>query len=166
MNFVPVGALALFAGSCLPLRWAWAVPLAVMGLSDLYLDAGSGRAVLDASRLFSYAALAIIPVLGPLARRPKTGPFLIPGLAVGSSVIFYLMSNLGAWIDLPLLYTRDLTGLLDAYVKAIPFYRNSFLSDLIGAPLFFGVGFLIERAYRRLTVSDAAVPEAEKSAVA
>ncbi|QEH33939.1 hypothetical protein OJF2_24710 [Aquisphaera giovannonii] len=165
-NFVPIGALALFAGSCLPLRWAWVVPLAVMGLSDLYLDWGSGRAVLDASRVFSYAALAVIPVLGLLVRRSRAGLYLVPGLAVAGSAIFFALSNLGSWIDLPMLYTRDLAGLADAYVKAIPFYRNTFLSDLIGAPLFFAAGYLIERAYRRLTASQAVSAEAGKSSIA
>ena len=37
VNAVPMGALALFAGASLPRRWAWIVPVAAMGLSDLVL---------------------------------------------------------------------------------------------------------------------------------
>ena len=43
-NFVALGALALYAGARLPRRWAIAVPLAAMALSDFVLDVGHGRA--------------------------------------------------------------------------------------------------------------------------
>ncbi|MGZ3316604.1 MAG: DUF6580 family putative transport protein [Isosphaeraceae bacterium] len=42
-NLVPMGALSLYAGASLPRRWAWAVPVAAMGLSDLVIDYAIGR---------------------------------------------------------------------------------------------------------------------------
>ncbi|WP_165231443.1 DUF6580 family putative transport protein [Aquisphaera insulae] len=166
VNFVPIGALALFAGSCLPLRFAWAVPVAVMGLSDLVLDHGTGRPLFEATRLLDYTALALIPLLGTLTRRSKADLYLVPGLAVAGSLIFFVLSNLGSWIDLPGLYTRDLAGLMDSYWKAIPFYRNSFLADLVVAPVVFGAGYLVERAYRRMPAAQAIAPETEKPTAA
>jgi hypothetical protein len=40
-NFVPMGAVALYAGSRLPRLWAWLVPVSAIILSDLVLDFGT-----------------------------------------------------------------------------------------------------------------------------
>ena len=37
-NFVPIGAVSLYAGARLPRRWAWLVPVIAMVLSDLMLE--------------------------------------------------------------------------------------------------------------------------------
>ena len=41
-NFVAMGAIALYAGAKLPRRWGVVIPLAVMALSDLWLDQRPG----------------------------------------------------------------------------------------------------------------------------
>ena len=50
-NFVALGALALYSGARLPRRWAWAVPLAAMALSDFFLDFGTGRKAVSLVRV-------------------------------------------------------------------------------------------------------------------
>ncbi len=46
------------------------------------------------------------------------------------SFIFYLFSNLGVWM-LGNLYSKDLKGLVECYVLAIPFFNNTFFSTLV-----------------------------------
>ncbi len=94
-NLVAVGAVALYAGARLPRRWAWAVPIAGMILSDLILDWGHAepeRAPFTVSRLTIYGTYAAIAFLGILARRAgggrrrsRSGPWRWPGRACSSS---------------------------------------------------------------------------------
>ena len=52
------------------------------------------------------------------------------------SLIFFIISNFGVWVlgspgvlDLP--YEKNLNGLVECYILAIPFFGNTFLSTLI-----------------------------------
>ena len=81
-NFVPMGAVALYAGARLPRRWAWIVPVAAMGLSDLLLDYGTNRTFSTPSRWFGYVIFAYTDPLGPAANRPRIGPLVLPILAL------------------------------------------------------------------------------------
>src|SRR4051812_28582729 len=84
-NAVPMGALSLYAGASVSRRWAWIIPVAAMLLSDLALlpyDAAYGRPFLDPTRLLIYGTFALATLLGPLARRPKVGPWLLPLLSL------------------------------------------------------------------------------------
>ena len=149
-NAVPMGALALFAGACLPRRWAWLVPVAVMGLTDFVIDSALGRPLLDVSRLIIYATVGLTTLIGPLAKRPKVGPWLLPILSLSASAIFFLTTNFGAWLVPEMNYPRTLTGLLAAYTAGIPFFQNTVLADLAGTAVLFGLGSLLERAARLL----------------
>jgi hypothetical protein len=145
-NAVPVGALALFAGSRLPRKWAWIVPLAAMGVSDLFLDLGTGREFWALDRWTIYGTFALITLMGPLANRPKIGPFLLPGLSLAASVLFFITSNLAtwAWYD-ETLYPHTLNGLWACYVAAIPFFDKTILADLVGTAVLFGTSSLLDR---------------------
>jgi hypothetical protein len=137
-NFVPMGAVALYAGARLPRRWAWLVPVAAMVLSDLVIDRGAPRPEL--SRWTIYITFAATTLIGPLANRPKIGKWLLPLLSVSASMLFFVTSNLATWAE-GLLYPRTLAGLIECFVAAIPYYgRNTILADLLGTALLFGLG--------------------------
>jgi len=164
-NLVPMGALSLYAGASLPRRWAWAVPVAAMGLSDLVIDYAIGRPFLDPSRWIIYASFALTTLMGPLARRPKVGPWLLPVLSVSASALFFLASNFGAWLTpmfqawmVPIVnYPLNLAGLLACYVAAIPFIHQTILADLAGTAVLFGLEATLERAYRLLPARGASL---------
>ena len=48
------------------------------------------------------------------------------------SLIFFIISNFGVWI-IGGLYDRSLSGLVECYILAIPFFGNTFLSTVIFA---------------------------------
>ena len=127
-NAVPMGALAIYAGACLPRRWAWLVPVLVMALSDFVIDSVLGRPLLDVSRWIIYATIAGTTLLGPLAKRTKVGPLLLPALSLSASGIFFITSNFGAWLTPAMNYPRTLSGLTTAYVAGIPFFQNTVLA--------------------------------------
>jgi hypothetical protein len=149
-NFVPIGAVALYAGSRLPRRWAWLVPVAAVVLSDLVLDFGTARPWFEFTRWTVYATLAATSLLGPIANKPKIGRWLLPLLPLGASTLFFLTTNLATWAD-GQIYPLTAAGLLECYTLALPFFGRTLLADLIGTGLLFGLGPSVERLARRLT---------------
>jgi hypothetical protein len=149
-NFVPMGAVALYAGSRLPRRWAWIVPVLAIVLSDLVLDFGTPRPILELSRWTVYATLAATSLLGRFANLPKVGRWLLPLLSLSSSAIFFLTTNLATWAE-GHQYPLTLAGLVECYTLALPFYgRNTILADLLGTGLLFGLGPVFEHLFGRL----------------
>jgi Family of unknown function (DUF6580) len=148
-NFVPMGAVALYAGSRLPRRWAWLVPVAAMMMSDAILDRGSHRPLFELSRWMIYAAYGCTSLLGAAASQPRKSVWLLPALALLASTLFYVVSNFAVWAD-GSLYPLTPAGLAVCYWAAIPFFGRTILADLIGTGLLFGVGPVFDRAARRL----------------
>jgi hypothetical protein len=154
VNAVPMGALALFAGASLPRRWAWVVPVAAMGLSDLVLDSFYGRALLDPTRWLIYGTYAATTLMGPLANRAKVGPWLLPALSVGASLLFFLTSNFGAWLIPEMNYPRNLAGLFASYVAGLAYIDRTILADLIGTGVLFGLSAAFVRAKTNLVAAE------------
>jgi hypothetical protein len=149
-NFVPMGAVALYAGARLPRRWAWIVPVAALVISDLALDYGRSRPLFELTRWTVYGTLAVTSLLGPIANLRKVGPWLLPILSLGGSTLFFLTSNLATWAE-GRLYPLTLAGLEECYVKALPFFRNTAMADFLGVAVLFALGPVVEMAFRRLT---------------
>jgi hypothetical protein len=148
-NFVPLGALSLYAGARLPRRWAWAVPIAAMALSDLVLDFyGIPTPLL--TRVTVYATFAATTLLGPIANLPKIGPSLLPILSASGSIVFFLTSNLATWAE-GLNYPVTFAGLVTCYGMAIPFFGNTVAADLLGTAVLFGLGPVFEQAALLIT---------------
>lgn len=142
-NAVAMGALALYAGARLPRRWAVAVPLAAMFLSDLMLDYGTSRSLFSPVRLTSYATFAVIVLLGRLPR-PNVGALVRVEMSLGASLLFFLTTNLAVWWW-DAMYPRTLQGLTFCYEAALPFFGNTLCADLAGTALLFGCDALIRQ---------------------
>jgi hypothetical protein len=135
-NLAPVGAIALFAGAVLPRKLAWWLPLGIMIISDLILGTYGGV-------LFTWAGFLLVTLFGMTLR--NTNNWLrVPLGALGSSVIFFTVSNFGAWLQ-GQMYDHTWAGLALCYEMALPFFRNTFTGDLIYSGLLFGVYALAVR---------------------
>jgi hypothetical protein len=154
-HFVPMGAVALYAGARLPRRWAWIVPVAGMILSDIFLDYDKYRPIFALSRWLDYAAFAATTLIGPLANRPKFGRWLLPVLSVIASLSFFLISNFGVWAE-GVMYPMTFAGLAQCYVAGLLFvgFHRQILADLIGTALLFGLGALVARGVQRWTAPE------------
>lgn len=171
-NLVPMGAIALYAGARLPLRWAWAVPISALVISDMMMDFGLGGsffAINQAaeyhiySRLAVYGTFALTTLIGPLANRAKIGPALLPALSLAASGLLFLTTNFAVWAE-GQLYPMNLAGLVSCYVAAIPFFDKTLVADLIGTAVLFSLGALLHQAgaflaARRYTLADAVTVE-------
>jgi len=138
-NFTPIAAMALFAGAYFGAkRWAFAVPLAAMVLSDLVIGLHPLLALV-------YGSFALIVSIGFWLRaRRRMMP--IAGAALASSFLFFLVTNFGVWA-LGSFYPKTPQGLLVCYVAAIPFFRNTLLGDAVYTAALFGGFRLIERGF-------------------
>jgi len=129
-NFTPVGAFAIFAASKLKSKYT---PLFVFGslfVSDIILG-------LSYINLFVYIGFAIYYLLGININNYKS---LIAN-SILASILFFAITNFGSWIG-PW-YPHTLNGLIDCFVKAIPFYRGTILGDLFYIGAFFGAYELV-----------------------
>src|SRR6185503_8810753 len=79
-----------------------------------------------------------------MALRGKSNWFRISVGALGASVLFFMVSNFGVWAQ-GKLYAHTWEGLVSCYQMALPFFRNTFLGDLIYSALLFGAYALCAR---------------------
>jgi hypothetical protein len=129
-NVSPVAAMALFAGAHLNDRkLAFVIPLAALLLSDLLLG-------FHATMIYVYASFTIIVGIGLWLRQRRT-LFNVTAAALVSSLLFFLITNMGVWLSSDL-YPAGAEGLLQSYIAAIPFYRNTLIGDLLFTGLLFG----------------------------
>ena len=136
-NVSPVAAMALFGGAYFAdKRMAFIVPFVALFLSDLLLG-------LHNSMIFVYAGFALTVAIGFMLQNRVT----ITNTAfavVASSVLFFLLTNFGAWM-MSGLYVKSAEGLMQAYVAGIPFFQNSLLGNLVFTAVIFGGYHLLQK---------------------
>lgn len=135
LNFSPMAAIALCGPLIFPRRVAFILPLTILLVSDMILNAHFGAPLLTTEMVARYGALALIVLLGlhlRSGRRP--GGFLLA--SVGASTGFYLITNTVSWLTAPE-YAKSLSGWIQSLTTGIPgfpptvlFFRNSLVSDL------------------------------------
>lgn len=129
-NVAPITAMALFGGVYLPKRYAFILPITALLLSDLIIG------FYGAGMLFVYGSFVLIGVVGLWLKDKKSVP-AVAGVSLFSSVLFYLVTNFGVWLTTTM-YTKDISGLMDSYIMALPFFRSTLAGDLLYTGLFFG----------------------------
>jgi hypothetical protein len=159
-NAVPLAAIALFAAAKLPRRWALAVPLGVLLLSDLLIDTWHGYDFFPLSRLTTYAMFVGIAFAGRYLPERLSLPGRVAA-AVAGSTLFFLVSNFMVWLGGEGLgYESTWAGLMSCYTAALPFYRNMIGAEVIGTILLFG----LDGALVRQPVAGPATAEVETRA--
>lgn len=149
-NFTPIAAMALFAGATLSSRWqAFLVPLAAMVLSDLVLYSMHTEthdpAGYLAMQLVVYACFAATVSIG-LALQSRRKVLPLAGAALGSSILFFVVTNFAVWVlRQGNAYPSTMEGLVACYVAALPFFQWTVLGDLGFAAVIFGVFALLEQ---------------------
>ena len=130
-NLAPTGAIALMGGLYLGKRWALALPLLTLILSDSLLNLQMGSPVFVWGRLVDYGAFLLIGLAG-LGLRGHGLPGKLSA-ALATPFFFFFVSNLGVWLfglgigGIP--YTKDFSGLLACFTAALPFLSGTFLGD-------------------------------------
>lgn len=125
-NFAPVGATAVFAGRTLSPMRALGILFGLMLLSDALLAFIYDYPVMTLATPFVYGGFAIQMLCGRWLRSQRGGAL---AATFFGSVLFFLISNLGVWVD-GHLYAWTFSGLVSCYAAALPFFRNTLLGDL------------------------------------
>ena len=129
-NVSPVAAMALFGGAYFSdKRLAFIIPFMALFLSDLILG-------LHNTMVFVYAGFALTVAIGFLLK-DRVSMTNTAFAAVASSVLFFLLTNLGVWMT-STLYVKSAAGLMQAYVAGLPFLQNSLLGNLVFVAVIFG----------------------------
>jgi len=138
-NFTPIAAMALFGGAYIGRKHlAFIIPFAAMFLSDLVLGFHKDMWAV-------YLAFGLTVMVGALIRN-KIRFVTVVSASVGSSVIFFLLTNFGAWIASPF-YPQTFGGLMQSYIAGLAFINNGslgisfFLNEIAGALFYNGVFF-------------------------
>ena len=123
-NFTPILATGIFAPYVIRSKYvSIGIVLLAMIISDLFI--GFHRLM-----LFVYLPIILSLLLSDyLKSKIRT---LLNFFIIGSigTVIFFVISNFGVWL-INDFYTFDLAGLMECYVMAIPFLKNTLFSTLI-----------------------------------
>ena len=142
-NFTPIIAVALISGYFFKnINLSLLILLVAMLLSDLFIG-------FYENMIFVYASLLlIIFVFHKISKKINFKNLFIYCFA--GSLIFFIVSNFGVWVlgspgVLDVAYERNLSGLTECYILAIPFFGNTFLSTLI----FSYTAFLANSLYKK-----------------
>lgn len=127
-NFAPIAAMALFGGVYLNKKYALVVPMLAMFVSDLFLG-------FHDTMVFVYGSFLLTGIIGLWLKKHQKAQNIILASFV-SSIIFFVITNFGVWL-VGNMYPKTLTGLLECYTAAIPFFRNTILGDLFYVGIFF-----------------------------
>jgi hypothetical protein len=138
MNFAPIAALALFGGAYFDRRYAFILPFAVLLASDALLGFYDGIA-------WVYGSFFLVSLIGWALRSNRTVG-RTAGASLAGSVVFFVLTNFGVWLQTNF-YTHDLAGLINCYVAALPFFRNTLAGDAFYVAALFGA---VELAVRKV----------------
>jgi len=145
-NFAPVTAVALFSGVYFTRRKALLLPILAMVISDIfigYYELGLMIAV--------YGSFLLFVILGFWLKNHKKW-YTVLGSSFLAAVIFFLLTNFAVWIFTPW-YAKTIPGILQCYLMALPFFRNTLLGNLFYVPLFFGTFELVKILIRKKIAS-------------
>ena len=130
-NFTPIIAVAIVSGYFFKnINLSLLTLLFAMLISDLFIG-------FYENVIFVYASLLLITfAFHKINKKINFKNLFIYGFA--GSIVFFVISNFGVWaLGSPgvydVAYDRNLSGLIECYILAIPFFGNTFLSTLIFA---------------------------------
>ena len=128
-NFTPIIAVAIISGYFFKnFNLSVLILLAAMLISDLFIG-------FYENIIFVYVSLILITfIFHKISSKINFKNLFIYSFA--GSVIFFVISNFGVWaLGSPglqdIAYEKSLSGLIQCYILAIPFFGNTFLSTLI-----------------------------------
>ena len=142
-NFTPLCAIALFGGKYFNNKYiAYLLPLLALWFSDILINNFILNNYFDGFTLFysgfywQYGSFILITLIG--RKTLKNISFLrLLGISISSSLLFFIISNFGVWISSSF-YSKDIFGLVECYVAAIPFYYGTLSGTIFYLFFLFG----------------------------
>jgi hypothetical protein len=127
-NFTPISAMALFGGTYINKKYSIIITLLAMFVSDIFLGFHS-------TMPYVYGSFVLTVFIGSWVKDHKTFKNILSA-SLASSILFFLITNFGVWVNG--WYPRNISGLIQCYTLAIPFFKHTLTGDLFYVGLFFG----------------------------
>jgi len=136
-NFAPIAAIALFGGVYFSKRTALILPMAVMIISDLFIGYYEPKLMATV-----YGSFLLCVILGFWLKKQKKW-YTVLGSSLFGAIIFFVLTNFAVWAFTPW-YAKTISGLIQCYLMALPFFKNTLLGDLFYVAVFFGTCEAVE----------------------
>lgn len=162
-NFSPVAGMSLFGAAYFSRKYlAFLIPFLALWCSNLFLDNVLYAEWYDGFQWFTqpfvFIGFAAIVCLGLGLLKKVTLPRVL-GASILASVLFFLISNFGAWLGSPM-YPQTFSGLMASYAAGLPFifdpgaehyfFLNGVFGDLFFTGMLFGTFELAKVQFPRL----------------
>ena len=155
-NFSPILAITLFGAAHFSKKWqAILIPMLTVWLSDLiinnfvYSNQAMGFIWFYSGFHWQYASYLFIIISSILVFKNKISISKTFGASLGSSMVFFLLSNFGVWAGSGM-YVKNLNGLITCYLAGLPFLQNTMVSNILFTTVLFGSYYLIQIQYSSL----------------
>jgi len=146
-NFTPVESLTIFGAAYLSKKhWAFIISVVLLYFSDFIINNTIARSFFpdvqgivwfSSYMMYNFLAMAMIVIVSSKIISKVT----IKNVGVSillASVIFFIITNFGAWANEKSIYSNDFNGLMASFMAGIPFFRNSLLSNIVFTTVIFG----------------------------
>ncbi len=143
VNIEFVTGISLLAGYIFKKRAeSIVVTVFIMVVSDVIL----GNSIIF---LFTWSGFLVAPLLGTVLKKFNSGDYMkivfsAQVLSVFSTLVFFSWTNFGVVVTTQM-YTRNVQGLVQSYMNALPFLKNQLLGNLILVPVIFIVYFVAKK---------------------
>ena len=141
-NFTPMLSIALLSGLYSKNRFFVLLPILIMLMSDIMIG---NHAIVP----WVYSSFILIFALGYLIKKSSYSYIFI--FSILSSVIFFVISNLGVWFTGG--YSYSFNGLIACYTAAIPFFKNTLISTVLYSSVIHSVVSVVSLYDKQLRVN-------------
>ena len=142
LNFTPISAMILFGAAHFNKKWQiFLVPFFATFISDLWISGGYFN-------IWIYSSYLLMMLFGIMLYSQKISIYNILGGAVGSSLIFFIISNFGVWM-----HPAYMKSLMACYIDAIPFYQNTLAGNIFYSGVLFGSYYLLQTRFTFLKLN-------------
>ena len=142
-NLIPVFSCLLFFGACRPRR-EFGIPLLALVAVDIFLTTHQYGFALTAGHAVTWIWYMVALFLGGTVLGGSISSSQVLGSSLFASISFFVVSNFTVWAEWGM-YPRTPGGLAACYSAALPFFRNSIISEAIGSVMIFTLGHAIQR---------------------
>jgi len=140
-NFTPMLSIALLSGFYSKNKFFVLLPIFIMLISDIMIG---NHAIVP----WVYSSFILIFALGYLIKKSSYSNIFI--FSILSSVIFFVISNLGVWFTGG--YSYSFNGLIACYTAAIPFFKNTLISTVLYSSVIHSVVSVVSLYDKQLRV--------------
>lgn len=133
-NLTPLMTFAFLSRRFYPRATSVIVTTLCLFISDTVLAYTQHHATLGSWSFFTYTYIAFIAFTCQIDESQISRSILMIAL---SSIGFWVWTNFGCWLSMPE-YSKDIKGLTDCYIMALPFLKNQFFGDFLWTCLTLG----------------------------